>query len=207
MGASVATAVADDVANISMNVVNTYNQQCNSSTVQNQILDISGCTNVIIDGINNKQKTVIAVKCLQSDATQTNIDTTVLQGAQQAAQAVTQNFGMPSAGVANTIASQITDLAIKVSNTYISMCAVQIGQGQTLKCKDSTNIIISNVNQEQTTSQLSNCVLNATTVSAAKAALTQTVSQSAVAKEENALTALVIAAAIALVIVLVVVSR
>ncbi len=187
MGASIATNTANEIVNVSTAIVNTYSQSCSSSSTASQILKISGCSGVIVDNVNQSLYTYISAACLQNDTTQSSIDTTIKQAAKQAAESVTQNFGMPSLSVSANISNEITNLAYNVSNAYTSNCIESIAATQDISCTDSKNVIISGVAQTETAAQISSCILKTSTVNSVKSDLQQLISQTAVAKEENAL--------------------
>jgi hypothetical protein len=203
MGASVSTNVANTVTNVSLGVVNTYSQDCSSNATQSQIIDINGCNCVVVSGLTQGQNTYINTRCLQSASTQTKIDSSISQTMQQAASAIVQNFGLPAISVATDITNAVTQLGYSIANSYTQSCVTSFKQDQVVHCTNSNNVTITNLDQQQTNQQITNCVAQDTTVSALTSQLTQLVSQTAVAKEENAFTAFAIVGAVVVLIVLI----
>lgn len=202
MGASVSTNVANQVVSNTVQILNKYNQNCSSASTSHQTIDLSGCQGSVISGISNMSNTVVNTHCLQDSNTQTQISADVSQQTNQAAMSVVQNFGLPAASVASNITSTITNLAVGVNNTYSQDCSASANANQNITCTNSPGVVITNINNNATVQNISDCTATNSTTTTNASNVAQAVSQTAVAKEENAFNAFFAIAFVVLIIFL-----
>lgn len=204
MGNATATNTVQSVIDTSISVSNQYTLDCSTKDISTQTFDFNGCKNVDISHITSGSYFYVNRQCLQDTNTQNQINADISQAISQAAQAITQNLGLPSSSDAQNVVNQAMNLGVAVTNVYAQDCSLVSDQQQTFKCTNSQNIVITDVGESSTLTSIQKCTSNNSTLDSVKATLHSTISQTAVAKQENVLSGLITIILIVLMLFLVV---
>ena len=143
---------------VSKSVINTSNN-CTSSSVQKQIIDLQKTGDVEIVGVDFSQNSVLNITCLQD--TKQDIDTSTLV-AQDIISQINNKISGQTIGSQISNSEEIKNIAVKLANELdynsITNCIGDLTQVQEIKVVDSGNIRIINTSFDQTMSLIKNCI-------------------------------------------------
>jgi hypothetical protein len=206
MGAnqSMASNTVQDLTNISIDLTTNYVNQCSSNIEQQNLINISGCNNVDIENIQNKVNTVVNQSCIQNANTQSLLSANIVQNLKQAAEATSESLGIGNSSDASNAINLTTNLGLNVTTTYLNKCIQNISNQNTITCTNSSNVFISDLSNDNFAKVTNDCVQQDSTVNDIKTQLSQTISQSAVAKQSSLLDGIISIIAIIIIIVLII---
>lgn len=191
MGNANATNQLNSAITDSITILNTTTQNCVPKSSEQQIIDISGCCNVNINGITYDQLSFVNTTCVENATSNTATQITVKNQVKQKAASIVGELGLGTSDASNLINTMI-DLATNIINSFSQTCAASISNEQILSikcpstcdCKNNSNGCTANINNVslyQSADQLATCTLTSSSVSSAKDSITQIIDQSATA--------------------------
>ncbi len=185
MGANYSSNVAKSYAQATTDVINSYVEKCGTSINSNADFDINGCSGVTISNNDFSNVVLYDATCLQNIASNSTISNAIQQAIQQQASTESQNFGFPTVNDANNFVSAVTNLSTQVTNSYIETCSSNLTSDFSFKCSNSSNVVFTNNKFTNNVAQTSNCAINAQTDNGVTNSVSQSIAQSASAKEKN----------------------
>jgi len=204
MGNSTSNNVAEQMVNLSIDIMNNYTQNCSTQQQNNIEINASNCNGLTIANLNQSQYSVINTNCISNAMTQSAIQSDISQALTQQAEAITQSLGGFAQADANNFASTAVRLGETIQNNYTSTCINNETNNFTVNCSNSAGVFIGPVSQQQTLDSIAKCALQAQTTNDIKNTISQQISQSAIAKEENSLSFGLIFIAIVVIIILII---
>ncbi len=192
MGASIATSVAKNATKSGISIANNFSQSCKTSLKQNQVVDLSKCKGATIGTIKLNENAVVNTKCLQSSSTQSQMKSSILSRLTQETNAVTQSLGLPSVGVASSIANATANLSESITNAYTQDCISSLPQNQSFTCSNSANIKVGSIILGENATSLTQCTAKNQAVINAQAALSSALGQTTAAKEANSFSTVIV---------------
>ena len=163
VSSSNASNILDNTITQSINILNRSIQRCETPITQISGISITGCTNVVIRGVDLEQNGQIKIECAQSTSSSSDIKPQIEINFRMAAEAINQALNLNiSSTTAQNITNLMQQLSTEIINTYSSTCLGPVVQKQTIELECASNlggmITIEQVNFRQTASALTNCV-------------------------------------------------
>ena len=172
---------------ISKSVINTSNN-CSSSIIQKQSIDLKKTGDVEISGIDFNQSSTLNITCLQD--LKKDIDTSTIV-AQDIISQIDSKISGQNIGLQVSNSEEIKNIAVKLATelnyTSIANCIVDVAQLQEIKVEEGKNIKITNNSFEQTIEMLKNCIQRDETTIKNITELQQTIETFAKSSTEGAL--------------------
>jgi hypothetical protein len=187
MGANVSSNISESVARVTTTVLNSYINSCGVAINSQQEWNAVGCNGVTIKDNDYSNIVVYDAQCLQSINNNEQVINSVAQAIQQLAQSESQNIGWPSANVANNYSSTVAQMATSVTQQFMNQCAGSITSSSSLNCVDSSNIVFEGNSFSNTLNDAATCTQNILSQIGITNNISQSVSQTASAKEQNSL--------------------
>lgn len=204
MGVSVSSNTVKNLTQIGINIVNDFTQSCKTTLSANQIVSGDKCPGLKIGKIDVNSFQVINQGCIGSQSVTSQINSAVVQQMRQAAESIVQNFGFPSVAVANNFLELTDQLALNISTTFLQQCTGAAFANQGFVCTNSANVQIGSITLNSAQVGISQCVGSQVSSSSITSQMKQLLDQTATAKEANVFTAIVIALALILIILMVI---
>lgn len=191
MGNANATNQLNSAITDSINILTTTTQNCVPKSNQSQIIDVSGCCNVNLNGVTYDQLSFVNTTCVENATSNTTTQIDVKNQVKQKAASIVGELGLGTADASNVINTMI-DLSTSIINSFSQSCAASISNEQVLsiKCPSTCDCAtspagctanIDNVALYQSADQLATCTLTSSSVTSAKDSITQIIDQSATA--------------------------
>lgn len=203
MGSSYSSNVAKSTISVMNKVINNAMNTCKTTIKQNQVANIHNNTGGTINlNINWKQIAWLDMKCIASNTFSNTIDNQLSQEAKQVANAVVQQFSLFEFADASNYVEMTMQASNTVKNTFNNSCITDVLQNQAFNYSDNNGTYLTGtLNWTQTTQDVSQCIFKNQAINNIVNDMSQTVNQSATAKQENFLAAII--SAILLVIIVV----
>jgi len=192
MGVSISSNAATSIQNQANSIINEFVSSCTIQTKNSQTINSDNCK---IGGgggsvkVNISNTSVINEQCLQNVNVKAQITAKMSSAMQQQAQAITQSLGMPSVAASVDVLNSTQNLANKIVSNFYNTCLINNSSVQSFNCKNSTigggGQVVFNISNDSTF--ITDCIQNIVSDSTEVSELTQTISQSAVAKEANSI--------------------
>jgi hypothetical protein len=183
---TVASNIANETVQAMLSVTNDAISTCMVDTSQFQGANVTKNKDSTIDlNLNWSQVAVLKANCTQDVQVQNKVNQAILQEAEQISKSIAQQFQL-SASEAKNVVNTTTNLAIRVSNSFIQTCSAGATQVQNLNINENTHVSV-NVfaNWSQYNQSVVNCVMKDKAVTDATQAVQQTVDQKSTATVEN----------------------
>jgi hypothetical protein len=209
MSGSYATNTVKEVTNVMTKIAFNATQICQADVTDNQNITITNSGNINIGSIVGKQIIITNIKCAQSDTVQNQINNDISETSSQIANAITQALSItPSESQANNVGTIITNLGTQISETFTQKCVLNLQNNQTLDIQNNAgaNLVIGSIDFEQDVNNVIQCIQQDSAVNDLATQLKVAISQSATAKEDSLIGALVFILLILLVVVIVLIS-
>lgn len=134
MGAAIATAAVNSIVSESVNVMNTFTQNCTVNANSQQIFDFGkGCTS---GDVNIKQHGGVTVsqQCLQNGSVSNTIENVMSTRLQQKAQAVSQVLGL-GLSVSSAYTNQVDAVSSSITTHFKQTCATNTNSQFVFRCR------------------------------------------------------------------------
>lgn len=200
MGVGYSRNVAKSYTDVTIDIVNSYLNNCSTVINNTDDFNFTGCTGVNIDSNNFGNTIVYNGNCIQNITTNSQINDAITQAIQQMAQADTQSLGFPSGEIASNYTNAVVKLSDQVRNVYTNKCNLLVSNNVDVQCTNSSDIVFKNNSFSNTINDMTNCTQNDQTVNSLSTTVEQAISQTAVAKEQNAFGAVIIVLILLLII-------
>jgi len=126
MGVSISKNTVQSMINDSNSIISTYENTCSASgTSTTSQVNTNGCTfgdnnKIIVEG-----NTYVSQQCLQNNKSNNSLKSSVQQSIRQSAKAITQSFGFPSFGEAESFINLSVELGDQIVDYYYNTCIAQ----------------------------------------------------------------------------------
>lgn len=205
MSNALASNTAEASVSAMVSVINSSVLNCNNTSYQSQDFTLKAGdgsdVNVTLDW---NQAVSLDNACVQTSVNDTSIENDIDQAISQISTAIEQQFGALTASEADNAVKAVINLGVTVQNSYTTTCNQSVFQQQALDMEiGNRSVATVYANWDQTAQSMINCVQNDSSVTNAKDAITQDLSQAAKAVIENFLLPFLIAGVIIIVIFIV----
>jgi hypothetical protein len=188
MGSSSSTVTDEQINNIINSVIVNNVTTCKTPLSQQQKLDFQNVRgNVDINGLDWSQYANLNLTCVGSNNSANKIRSAVEQELDQLA---TSHAGFFSTSSSSSKSNNqlINNISNEFTNNNIQECASGIAQSQNITAKNiSGNVVVEDVNWEQSATSIADCMFNNETVSENSNQLVSNINQSSSATSEGPL--------------------
>ena len=207
MGSTYSKNAVNAAINVISNVAISATNTC--QTVYSQEQGFSVCannSNVDIGNISFNEAIYTNIDCLNDPTVLTTINNDVSQTISQVATAISQAFQLPTGGTdAQNVANATVDIANSVVEAFNQTCNVTLTQNQNVSiCGSNNTVIVGDVNFNETIDSTVSCIQKVLSENGVTNKVSQAVSQTATAKVDSILGAILMILIIIVVMVILV---
>lgn len=195
-GSSTTENISKQVIRTQIDVLDKTSQLCQGQLTQEEVANFSG--NVVISGhgsINFNETATMNFNCLSNVSNSSQIVSDLSQAGTQLAKSIAQNVTVGlSTQEAYNLSDEVISSGINITNASYQRCIMSAYQSEQLNVPGSLNITdYGTINFNETSTIVSSCTMSTNNVNSVSSSISQTISQTAVAIEQNALAILAIA--------------
>lgn len=186
MGVSISKNTVNSLVSDTQTILNNYSNICSvTGASANAQFHANGCT------FKDSPVTVFANQnvsqnCISNNNIRSSIRANIQQQMQQTATAITQSFGFPSVSDAEDFINSSILLGNTIVDTFYNECLAQTANSNATFVCTNTTFDNSSVQIESFQQITQTCIQNNNTVNNIQADLVQKLSQTSLAKQENA---------------------
>lgn len=178
MGAANSSNYITESIYTTTSLINKGYQDCGSIVSQEQIIDIEGCDNVDIEHVKMDQVFKLDQSCVSKNDTENSVKQAVDTAIKQASESLIKDYGIGVADATN-VTKSFTSINTVIANTFVQNCDINGTMLQKIKCKDSNNFLLDNVEMKQTLDATIDCVQKNNSVNEASTEASTDIDQTA----------------------------
>ena len=184
MGQAVSTNVTKEIVNETFTITNNFVAKATTHAKQGNHLIVKNCHHAAFCKLDLKNWAHVDLSALTNATNVAQMKAEVQQAVQQYAQAITQWLSLSSED-ANNFATAAVNMALNITSNFITNCSVKFQQENSIECENSSGIIVSDVNFQNTLESVNQCALKGINKSAEYSKIQQSIKQSAKAKQAS----------------------
>ena len=185
--------------NAFINIANSAVQKLSITSICNQGIEVSNCTTVNITDVTEECINYTSGTSVLTADMKTSIDQDFKNTIDQQAKTINQNASLnPGSTEASTTTTLVTNLGQAIENAFTNTCDTKVITNQALIVSGCTDLNIQRVSLKALQQNFTSCIGNDTSVTDAKQALENHITQISSATVQNAIAAILMALAFCL---------